>query len=180
MFVTLPHAADARLTRIEVEKTAPDKPGYETISGRFYGEVSPTDPHNTIITDIAAAPRNARGMVEYSATFAITRPLAGSDTLFYDVPNRGNILRDPDPIGPDPMSFVRVVSGWQGDLPEDAGLQTARVPVAKGLTGPVLARFVDMPAGVTSLPITGSIGRPTSRPLPVSLDTAKARLMRLS
>lgn len=168
------HGADARLTRIEVEKTVPDKPGYETISGRFYGEVSPTDPHNTIITDIAAAPRNARGMVEYSATFAITRPLAGSDTLFYDVPNRGNILRDPDPMG-----FVRVVSGWQGDLPQDAGLQTARVPVAKGLTGPVLARFVDMPAGVTSLPITGSIGRPTARPLPVSLDTTKARLMRL-
>lgn len=174
MMAVMPSVADARLTRIEVEKTTPDKPGYETLSGRFHGEVDPKDAHNSIITDIAAAPRNARGMVEYSATFAITRPLAGSDTLFYDVPNRGNILRDPDPMG-----FVRVVSGWQGDLPEDAGLQTIRVPVAKGLTGPVLARFVDMPSGVTSLPITGSIGRPTPRPMPVSLDTNKARLMRL-
>lgn len=175
ILATAPHAADARLTRIEVEKTAADKPGYETISGRFYGEVAPNDPHNSIITDIAAAPRNAQGMVEYSATFAITRPIGGSDTLFYDVPNRGNILRDPETL-----NYVRVVSGWQGDLPEDAGLQTARVPVAKGLTGPVLARFVDMPVGSVSLPITGSIGRPTPRPVPVSLDTTKARLMRLA
>ncbi|RVU05785.1 hypothetical protein EOE18_07330 [Novosphingobium umbonatum] len=173
MLAAMPHALQAHLTRIEVEKTTTDKAGDETLSGRFYGEVDPRDPRNAIITDLASAPRNARGMVEYSATFAITRPVGGSDVLFYDVPNRGNILRDPDPL-----PFVRVVSGWQGDLPEDAGLQTARVPVAKGLTGAVLARFVDMPAGSASLPIAGSIGRPTPRPLPVSLDTGKARLMR--
>ena len=171
--------AQARLTRIVVEKTTPlppreGQPAYEVLSGRFYGELDPRAGANTIITDLAAAPRNAQGMVDYSATFAITRPVGGgSDVLFYDVPNRGNIQRDADPMG-----FVRVVSGWQADLPQDAGLQTAQVPVAKGLTGPVLARFVDMPAGSTSLPITGSIGRPTPRPFPVSLDTAKARLMR--
>ena len=180
------HPAQARLVRIEVEKIAPAKaaPGasaYEIVSGRFYGEVDPKSRHNKIITDLAGAPRNARGRVEYSATFAIARPLdpaAGSGVLFYDVPNRGNFV-----IGADPAGHVRVVSGWQGDLPEDAGLQTARVPVAHGtggrpLTGPVLARFVDMAAGTTTLPITGSIGRPTPRPSPLTLDTRQARLFR--
>jgi hypothetical protein len=40
----------------------------------------------------------------------------------------------------------------------------------------VLQRFVDIKAGAKSIAITGSIGRPTPRPLPVSLDTRKARL----
>ena len=178
--------AQARLVRILVDKVVPAGPGaqpYEIVSGRFFGELSPQDRHNNIITDLAGAPRNARGRVEYSATFAIARPAdpaKASGVLFYDVPNRGNFVLAPDPFG-----HVRVVSGWQGDLPEDAGLQTARVPVARGrgerpLTGPVLARFVDMPAGVTTLPIVGGFGRPTPRPLPVSLDTRQARLFRQS
>jgi hypothetical protein len=48
---------------------------YETLSGHFYGELDPKDPHNGIITDIALAPRNARGIVEYSATFSIAKPV---------------------------------------------------------------------------------------------------------
>ncbi|MBW8814999.1 MAG: hypothetical protein JF588_16385 [Caulobacterales bacterium] len=181
-------AAQAHLVRIEVEKVAPAKPlpgapAYEIVSGRFFGELDPADRRNRIITDLAGAPRNARGRVEYSATFAIARPVdpaKASGVLFYDVPNRGNFI-----IGADPYGHVRVVSGWQGDLPEDAGLQTVHAPVAHGpggrpLTGPVLARFVDMPAGATSLPIVGSIGRPTPRPEPVSLDTHQARLVRES
>jgi len=178
--------AAARLKRIVVDKIAPAAPvkgaaRYEIVSGRFYGELNPADPHNAIITDIAYAPRNARGMVDYSATFAIARPIDGgssADILFYDVANRGNTM-----LGADPFGYVRVVSGWQGDLPEVQGLQTARVPVAAGprgapLTGPVLVRFVDMKPGSVTLPITGSIGRPTARPLPVSLDTRLARLVR--
>jgi len=181
-------AAQARLVRIEVEATAPARPQagappYEIVSGRFFGEVDPHDAPNAIITDLAAAPRNPHGRVEYSATFAIARPVdpaRASGVLFYDVPNRGNIL-----IGADPAGHVRVVSGWQGDLPEDAGLQTARVPMAQGpggrpLTGPVLARFVDMAAGTTTLPITGSIGRPTPLAAPLTLDTRQARLVRQS
>src|ERR1035438_6067196 len=94
-------ALDARVTRIVIEQREPPayagrtfgKAGqYETLTGLFYGELDPKDPHNSIITDIQLAPRNARGMVEYSATFAISKPVdvsRASGVLFYTVPNRG-------------------------------------------------------------------------------------------
>lgn len=176
--------ADAKLTRIAVESIVPAKPvagasDYEIVSGRFFGELDPAEQYNSVITDIAAAPRNGRGRIEYSATFQIARPVDGrnsSNVLFYDVPNRGN-----GAVAADPFGYVRVISGWQGDLPEDRGLQTIRVPIAKGpggkpLTGAVLARFQDIPSGTSSVPITGSIGLPTARPAPLTLNTRDARL----
>lgn len=181
----LPEPLEARVNRIVVEAVAraPAVAGaepYEIVTGRFQGELDPAAPGNMLITDIAYAPRNARGMVEYSATFAIARPLdpaRSSGVLFYDVPNRGN-----GGVVADPHGHVRVISGWQGDLPEGLGLQTLRAPVArlsngKPLTGPVLARFVDMPAGTNTLPIVGSIGLPTALAPPLSLDTRNARLL---
>src|SRR5712672_228334 len=72
---------DARVVRIVIEKReSPAFRGqsfgaagqYETLSGHFYGELNPKDAHNAIITDIQLAPRNARGMVEYSATFSLS------------------------------------------------------------------------------------------------------------
>jgi len=186
--------ASARLTRIQIESVTPApvtplagataaKPAipYEIVRGQFFGALDPADAHNRVITDIDGAPRDAKGSVRYSATFAIARPVdrsRSSGVLFYDVPNRGGW-----PIGADPDGHVRVISGWQGDLPRGGDLQTATVPVAHGkngtpLTGPVLARFTDMPAGARSIPITGSIGKPTARPAPMTLDTAKARLFR--
>ena len=68
---------------------------YEKLSGTFYGEVDPHDPQDRLITDIALAPRNARGMVEYSGPFILLRPVdaAGANhRLLLDVNNRGNIL----------------------------------------------------------------------------------------
>lgn len=192
---TLAAPGSARLVRIQIDSVSPAPstpdtaatPGstaaipYEIVRGRFFGALDPADTRNSIITDIDGAPRDANGHVLYSATFAIARPIdrsRASGVLFYDVVNRGGW-----PIGADPDGHVRVISGWQGDLPSTAGLQTASVPVAHArdgtpLTGPVLARFTDMPMGARSIPITGSIGRPTARPVPVTLDATKARLFR--
>src|SRR5262245_8811120 len=39
---------------------------YEKLVGRAFGEIDPNDPRNAIVTDVASAPRNAGGMVEYS------------------------------------------------------------------------------------------------------------------
>src|SRR5258705_4339154 len=76
--------AQAKVTRIVIEKktspafncTAFGAAGqYETLVGKAYGELYPKDPHNTIITDIGLAPKNALCMVEYTATFQIWKPV---------------------------------------------------------------------------------------------------------
>src|SRR3984957_20274630 len=99
-FLTTP--LDARVTRVVIEhKESPAYEGqsfgeggrYERLSGRAYGELDPKDPLNSIITDIQLAPRNARGMVESSATFLLVKPVdmtRASGLMLYEVPNRGN------------------------------------------------------------------------------------------
>ena len=44
-------------------------------SGEMGILLDPKDPHNAIITDIGLAPKNAKGMVEYSATFQLVNPI---------------------------------------------------------------------------------------------------------
>ena len=180
-------AAQAHVTRLVVESRTPisgefGKAGaYELLSGHVYGEVDPKARRNAIITDLALAPRNAGGMVEYSATFAVSRPVdmgRASGVLIYDVPNRGNGRAAGDRDG-----HVHVVSGWQGDLAPTADKQTASVPVArladgKAVTGPVAARFVDFGAGHASLPLVGGFGAPVPLAAPAALDPAKGRLVR--
>ena len=161
---------DAKITRIVIEqrespafngqtfgKTGP----YETLRGTFFGETDPKDPHNTIITDIQFATRNPHGMVEYSGTFAISKPVdmsKASGVLLYSVVNRGtgNTAGSAD-------GLVSVVSGWQGDVVPRANVQTLTVPVAKNadgspLTGPVIARFINMAANSNTLSLTAAIG----------------------
>ena len=76
--------ADARLVKFEVtSKESPTFGGYswpgvgqyEKLVGMAYGELNPNDPKNAVIVDIKLAPRNARGMVEYSHTFYILKPI---------------------------------------------------------------------------------------------------------
>ncbi len=65
---------------------------YERISGKAYGELDPADPKNAVIADIALAPRNARGMVEYAFDFYILKPIdlaKGNHKMVYEPPNRG-------------------------------------------------------------------------------------------
>jgi Alpha/beta hydrolase domain len=65
---------------------------YELIQGTFTGEVDPSNPQNAVIVDLQNAPRNARGMVSYSADFQILRPINlahGNHKVIYDLPNRG-------------------------------------------------------------------------------------------
>src|SRR5262245_60594987 len=93
---------EARVTRIVIDqRQSPAYDGksfgsagqYEILTGRAFGELDPLAPHNTIITDLRLAPRNARGMVEYVATFMLVKPMdlaKANGVLFYGVPNRGN------------------------------------------------------------------------------------------
>jgi Alpha/beta hydrolase domain len=62
------------------------------INGTVKGEVDPDDPLNAVIVDIGLAPRNARGMVEYSTDFQLLVPMdprRGNNRLLYDITNRG-------------------------------------------------------------------------------------------
>jgi hypothetical protein len=162
--------AAAQVTRLEITARAPVADGapfgqagaYEVIRGRLHGEVDPADRHNRIIHDLDLAPRNARGRVEYVATFALMAPVdraKASGVLMYSVVNRGNGAPAAGPEG-----HISLVSGWQGDVAPTAANQTIAVPAARhrdgsSITGPVLARFVDLPPGTTTASIRlGSLG----------------------
>src|SRR5438094_5646688 len=160
--------SDARVTLIIVDRTVSPvifPPGqgqdipYETITGRAFGELDPMDPHNAIITDIALAPRNANGKVEYIATFFIVKPVdmsLSSGLMWHDVPNRGGRIT----ISPDLRNShdVGLSSGWQGDnagataVPANASSLTpvtpstnewVKVPVLTGVTGRMFARVIN-------------------------------------
>ena len=87
--------AQAGVTRFIMESRTPlpQNAAFETVTGRFEGTLDPDHAANRIITDIALAPRNAQGQVEYSATFRMIKPVEvsrASGMLFYNVVNRGN------------------------------------------------------------------------------------------
>ena len=96
--------ACARITRIEISTvSSPTFDGasfgatgrYEKLAGRFFGEVDPANPLNATIADIGLAPRNARGMVEYSGNLLIIRLVdrtKGNGRLLFEINNRGAIL----------------------------------------------------------------------------------------
>jgi hypothetical protein len=142
--------AQAAVTKLTVEKTSPIAGGYELLEGHFSGALDPADKHNALVNDIKLAPRNAAGKVEYSATFAIARPLGRmSGVLVYDVPNRGKGAATAIGDG-----HVDVVSGWQGDLEDGPGVQLIDVPSAP-VTGPAYVRFMNMAAGTMTMPVKG-------------------------
>jgi hypothetical protein len=158
-------AAEARVTRIEVQRHEPfasgqpfgDVGAYEKVSGRFHGELDPAQMLNTEIVDIDKAPRNAQGLVEYAADFYILRPVdmaKGNGALLYDVNNRGNkralVQFNSAPGSNDPTSveqagngflmrsgFAVVWSGWIPGLPATDNAPQLDVPVARLAGGPI-------------------------------------------
>ena len=183
---------EARVKKIVIEqRVSPafdgrpfgDAGPYETLSGRAFGELDPNDPHNTIITDLRLAPRNANGKVEYIATFFLVKPidmLRSSHLLWHDVPNRGGRIT----VGIAERNFgdVGLSSGWQGDNsgstapgPDNdyAVVPVARNPDGAPITGLVMGRIMNV-SGMDSRPM---IVHSTPVPYqPVSLDTTKATL----
>ncbi len=156
--------SDARVTRIIIDAgptpLAADAT-YQTLTGRAFGELDPLDPHNDLITDIALAPRNARGKVEYIASFFIVKPVdmsQASGLMWHDVPNRGGrITITSDLRG---QKDVGLSSGWQGDnagasataVPANASSlvpvapssnEWVKTPVLTGVTGQILGRIIN-------------------------------------
>jgi hypothetical protein len=168
---------------------------YEIIVGQAYGELDPNDRHNAIVQDIRFAPRNARGMVEYSLTFTLLKPVDSSKengVLLYDVVNRGNrgLIQTFNGGNPGDGFLMKqgvaiLSSAWQGDIirsgPSDAR-ETIQVPIARNpdgtpLTGPVLTRFASVPAGTNTVSLATAPGqRALTYQRPLTLDTSHATL----
>ena len=169
--------ADARITKIQITRVeSPTFEGvsfgsvgqYEKLVGRAFGEVDPKDPRNAVIVDIANAPVNARGMVEYDTDIYILKPVTlanGNHRLWFEINNRGNMpsfpqMNDSRAGNNDPTSaadagngflmrqgYTILESGWDATAPPGGGRFTIRVPVAKNpdgspLVGPALEEFV--------------------------------------
>lgn len=165
---------------------------YEWLRGRVYGELDPKEPLNAVITDIRFAPHNARGLVEYSATFTLAKPVdmsKASGVLLYDVANRGRIALASSSTDAGALAelfrrgIVVLSSGWEGDVPARDGVENIAVPTARNadgssITGPVLVRLSDMMRGATTLPLARGEGAGFPAPLPTVLDSSKASLTR--
>ena len=157
--------ASAELVRIELRERSDVLDGrawgeagpYERMAGRAFFEVEPDLPANRIIADIALAPRNARGRVEFSADLYILKPRdprQGNGTLLVEISNRGNkyLLRQFNFARPsnDPRTaehlgdgylleegYTLVWVGWQFDVPDQPDLLRLFAPAARGASGPI-------------------------------------------
>jgi Alpha/beta hydrolase domain len=152
---------------------------YEKIVGKAYGAVDPKNPRNKVIVDLAQAPRNKRGRVEYWSDFCILKPVdmaRGNGKIFYDAPNRGSkrivaFLNDA-PQSNDPSTFAEagngflmrqgytiVWCGWQGDLLTQKNWLVMGVPIAtnegKAIVRKIRTEIVVEEKGIKSQPLSG-------------------------
>ena len=207
-----PAASQARIVRVEITQTTPawggrnfgEVGGYERVIGKAYGEIDPQSPSNAMIQDIALAPKNARGMVEYSTDIDILRPADRSKSngvLFFNIINRGNkgglaLFNVDIPGGPANIGNMNAVTeagdgfmqqqgytvvwfGWQPDVVGGNNRMTMQVPVAKNPDGSAITGTVRNELTVlrpaTTLPLQSGWFTAGSKPYPaVSTDNRTA------
>ena len=156
----LAESAAADVVRIEIQRRD-DYGTHERIIGRVHYAVNPTDPANRRIVDLALAPRNAAGLVEFSGDLLYFQPKATSrarGAVFVEVVNRGRdqsliLMSDARTQDLSPQSwdlgdrfllqqgFAVAFLGWQFDVPAGDGLRF-EAPVAN-VSGLVRATFVE-------------------------------------
>jgi hypothetical protein len=128
---------------------------YEKIVGTMRFTADPEHPANRAVTDIALAPRNAAGRVEFSGDFYILKPAdmrKGNGRLLCDVGNRGrkvalgkfnDCAQVSEPSTPADFGngflmrhgYTVAWAAWQPDVPRRDGLMALDVPRAKGASG---------------------------------------------
>jgi hypothetical protein len=150
---------DAAVTKIDITERA-DLPthNYERLTGKVHFAVDPKLAANKIIADIELAPRNAQGLVEFSADLYIMRPkdpVKSNGTALLEISNRGgrgmlsmfNLASGRgDQDAGDPllleMGFTLVWVGWEWDIPARDDRLKLYAPVIKGSTGLVRSEIV--------------------------------------
>jgi hypothetical protein len=132
---------------------------YEKIEGVLHFSSDPAARPNEPIADLGLAPRNARGLVEYSADLYLLRPLdGGRHRLLLDVPNRGRKIAlgmfNSTPRSNDPTSredfgngflmrhgYTVAWIGWQPDVPRRDGMMAMTVPRVPGVSERMRCEF---------------------------------------
>jgi Alpha/beta hydrolase domain len=186
----VPGPSEARVVRFVVEQQRAFASGvewgtsgaYERLDGTAYMEVDPNDPLNAVIVNLDKAPRNARGMVEFSAPFFILKPVdmaRGNRKIFYGVNNRGNkqtlgYFNFVPSSGPDisinsPLSvadagdgflmrlgYTIVDAGWQGDVAPGNNRLFPNLPVATQPDGSPIVAAVRIEYSDRTIPQSGT------------------------
>jgi hypothetical protein len=157
--------ASAALLRVELSQRSDVLDGkpfgevgpYERLIGKAYFAVDPANPANQIIADIDKAPRNEKGLVEFSADIYVLKPRDpawSNGSVLFEVSNRGGkgMLgmfnratgsldpRDPEHFGDGFLmqrGYTLVWVGWQFDPPARDGLMRLYAPVAKDGDRPI-------------------------------------------
>jgi len=177
--------AEARITKIVITRVeSPTVEGlsfgnvgqYEKLVGRVAGEIDPGDSHNSVITDVGLAPRNAGGKVEYETDIMILRPVdrsKGNHKVWYELTNRGSIaafhqFNDASSGGNDPakaadagngflmrQGYSILFSGWDTTATPGSNRFTMKAPIAVNpdgspIIGPAMEEFVVDDASTTS------------------------------
>ena len=168
----VPSLAAAEVVRLRVERREVVLGGkafgaagaYEKLVGKVDFALDPALPQNRGIVDLALAPRNARGLVEFSADFYLLKPVEpsrGNGRLFYEAGNRGtkrilstyqSAVNADDPATDAEFGngalmrqgFTLLWMGWQWDVP--AGRMRMDIPIAtengRPITGWVRGNFI--------------------------------------
>src|SRR5262249_53302587 len=186
----LASTAEARVTRLEITSRVTVAAGtsfgdigpYERLRGTVFFEVNPSDPRNAVVFDLDKAPRNAGGMVEFSADWMIIKPVElrrGNGGLFFEVNNRGNLLsadvnnarRSNNPTTELDFGngfllrqgYALAWVGWAADVVPGNNRLTVQFPVATNngepITQRILVEFSDAKGAaagaVFTLPLSG-------------------------
>ena len=157
------------VTKIEIKSRRPFADGkifgevgaYEQLDGTLQFAVDPENSANETIADLELAPREADGLVAFSADFRILQPIdltKGNRRILLDVPNRGkplalrNINSAPEVTPEAPMDpgngflmrqgYSVVWCAWQHDVPDVPGMLRVNVPDAVTADGPISGKIV--------------------------------------
>ncbi|MEW4566647.1 alpha/beta hydrolase domain-containing protein [Tautonia sp. JC769] len=123
-------------------------------------EVDPDEPSNRAIHDLELAPRNDRGLVEFSTEFDLLAPVdpkRGNRRILFEVNNRGNKLapgafldrggnefRTLDDAGNGFLfreGYHLLWCGWNGDVLPGGDRLTMDLPIARDSDGPIEGRI---------------------------------------
>lgn len=163
-------SAQARVDHVEITSRSEVLNGrpfgeagvYEKVIGKVHYAVDPTAAANATVVDLAKAPRNAKGEVEFTGDLYLLRPKDSSKangTALIEISNRGGkgMLRvvqgatgSADPVTEEEIGdgflmkhgVTLVWVGWQWDVRREPGMLGLEAPVAKEADGKPITGLV--------------------------------------